>query len=222
MAKKTLMLVPLLLSLLSPAAAENNKKYLRIGENPVNPGLILKGEKIFPLEKDIFLTTMDRNNKKSSGWLSTDYHVVGKEEGGTWLATRIYECGNPVISPRIALDNQSRKSPAPSAKCKLDGGDWFYWSIGPGLIGYGAGAREAIPAGVGGGMIVIELFTGSDTEHKKCRFAKKSLLGLASAGIGWLVGNALYKPEKQPAAKSPSSTSGGPGPVPPNGIALRF
>lgn len=221
MIKWALMLIPLFLSQFS-IAAEDNRKYLRIGENPVNPGLILNGEKIFSLEKDIFVTTIDRNNKKSSGWLSSDYHLVGKEEGGTWLATRIFECGNPILSPRIALDDRQQKQSATSAKCKLDGGDWFYWSIGPGLIGYGAGAREKIPASVGGGLIVIELVSGSNSGHQKCRIVRKSLLGFASAGIGWLVGNALYKSEKQRAANQPSNSSGGPGPVPPNGIAFKF
>ena len=222
MSKKMLVLVPLLLSQLSSAAAENNKKYLRIGENPVNPGLILKGEKIFTLEKDIFLTTIDRKNKKSSGWLSSDYHLVGKEEGGTWLATRIFECGNPILSPLITLEEKQQKTSVRSAKCKLDGGDWFYWSVGPGLIGYGAGAKEAIPAGVGGGLIIIEFVSRSNSRRQKCRIVRRGLIGLASAGIGWLVGNALYKPEKQPGANYPSNSSGGPGPVPPNGIALRF
>jgi len=230
------MLVSLLLSQLSPAYAESGRKYLRIGENPVEPGLVLQGEKIFSLEDDILLTTIDRNRKKHTGWLSNRYHLVGTKENGGWRAIRIYECGNPILSPRISLRDPNPKPSGcstgcgqdkrNSSGCKLDGGDWFYWSVGGGLIGYGIGAKESVPAGVGGGLIVVERVTeygnGSNRKSWKCRFLKKGLLGLASGAIGWLVGHQLYKPKKQEIPAAASSSSGGPGPVPPNGVILRF
>src|SRR3989344_8018340 len=93
----------LIFLLISQVLAAENRKYIRVGENPVSPRLVLSGEKIFPVEKDTLLTTYDGDGRKHTGWLSTDYHFVGKLEIGQWRAARIYECGNPVLSPRIIL-----------------------------------------------------------------------------------------------------------------------
>jgi hypothetical protein len=221
MIRIALMFLILLLSQVS-LAADDGRNYLRIGVNPVNPKLVLPGENIFPLEDDIFMTTADRYGKRHTGWLSKEYHLVGKPENGQWRAVRIYECGNPVLSSWIILKDNRRGLYNPFTRCECDGKEWFLWSVGPGLIGYGIGAREKIPSGVGGGLIVIDLFGESDPEHRKCRIAKKGLIGIASAGIGWLIGNALYKPPSQPGTNNSSSSSSGPGPVPPNGLAVRF
>ena len=103
----------------------------------------------------------------------------------------------------------------------LTGKDWLLWTVGSGLIGYGGGMREGIPMGIGGGIVVTDLFGKSDPKNRKCRILKKSLISLASAGIGFLIGNSQYKSDAKK-INSSSSGSGGPGPTPPNGLALRF
>lgn len=204
--------------------AAEGRKYIRVGQNPVNPGLVLKGEKVFPVEDDIFLTTLDRNGKKHTGWLSDSYHLVGQRKNGRWEAVRIYECGNPILSPRIVLREKELFNPRPD--CPLSKREWLMWTVGPGLMGYGSGIRQGVPTGVGGGLIVIDLFSKSegrsDSEAKRCRMLKKAFIGAASAGIGWLIGNALYKPEIHRPTSGASGGGGGPGPVPPNGLALSF
>ena len=136
---------------------------------------------------------------------------------------RIYECGNPILNPRIILGNPENGlyNPNPRTKCPCDKKDWFLWTVGPGLVGYGGVVHETLPMGIGGGLIVIDVFGKSDPKTRKCMVIKKGFIGLASAGIGWLIGNALYKPER-PRQEPGSSNRGGPGPPPPNGMALRF
>ena len=212
------MLKILIFLLFSQSAIAAEKNYIRVGENPVNPRLMLEGEKIFRLKDDILLTTIDGNGQKHTGWISNKYHLVGKYQYGNWQATRIYECGNPIIKPRIILQEHSTlRSRTPN--CPLDGWDWFYWGVGPALIGYGAGNRENLPMGVGGGLIVIDITT---TKRERCKILKKGLIGTAAAGIGWLIGNALYKPSPPKPQQSTNGSPGGPGPIPPNGLALRF
>lgn len=214
-------LIFLLLSQLTLAA--ENRKYIRVGENPVNPGLVLAGEKIFQVENDTYLTTLDGNGKKHTGWIPRGFHFVGRLESSQWRAIRIYECGNPILNPRIILAEQREPlyNPKPKSKCRCTGSDWFYWTVGPGLVGYGGGARETVPMGVGGGLIVIDLLGNSDPKTRNCKILKKGAIGLASAGIGWLIGNALYKPE-HPNQNPGQPGPGGRGPTPPNGLALRF
>ena len=208
----------LLLSQFTSAA--ENRKYIQVGQNPVNPRLVLNGEKIFPVREDTLLTTLDKNGHKHTGWLSDDYHFVGKLKKGRWEAVRIYECGNPIIEPRIIL--RERGMYWTRSDCPLKTRDWLVWTVGPGLMGYGGGIREGLPMGVGGGLIVIDLFGRSDKKNRKCLMIKRGLIGIASAGIGWLIGDSMYKPERPKTGQSSPGTSGGPGPVPPNGLALRF
>ncbi len=215
-------LIFLLLSQVS--SAMENKKYLNVGANPISPKLLLNGEKIFPVEKDTLLTTYDGDGRKHTGWLSTDYHFVGKLENGQWQAKRIYECGNPILNPRIIIRNTGQELFNPlkqKTKCECSGKDWFFWTVGPGLIGYGGGARENIPIGIGGGVVAANLFGKSNPKIEKCKTRKKWLIRIVSAGIGWAIGNALYKPENQTRSPgtSTSSSSGGPGPIPPNGYS---
>lgn len=214
-------LIFLLLS--QTVSAQEARKYIRVGENPVNPGLVLEGEKIFQLERDIQLTTLDKSGGKHTGWIQKGFHLVGKLENEQWRAVRIYECGNPILAPRIIItgSRQPLYNPKPKAKCPCDGSEWFTWTVGPGLLGYGGGARETLPMGIGGGLIVIGTLGKSDPKTRNCKIVKKGLIGLASAGIGWFVGNALYKPER-PRQNPGSPSSGGPGPNPPNGFAMRF
>ena len=214
-------LIFLFLSQISLAA--ESRKYIRVGENPVKPGLILEGERIFQVKYDTYLTTLDKSGGKHTGWLASGYHFVGRLEDNQWRAVRIYECGNPILNPRIILKNPQEPlyNPKPKVNCRCSGNDWFLWTVGPGLVGYGGGVRETVPMGVGGGIIVIDLLGKSDPKTRKCMVIKKGLIGAASAGIGWLIGNALYKPER-PRQNPGSPSSGGPGPTPPNGVALRF
>ncbi|GEM_PF-6398997 len=205
----------LLLSQFSMAA--ENRKYIRVGENPVSPMLLLKGERIFRVENDTFLTTYDGDGKKHTGWLSTNYHFVGRRENNQWRAIRIYECGNPIVSPRIMLRTSSTGKP----RCPLDKMDWLAWTVGPGLVGYGLGAKETVPLAVGGGVIVIDQMGKSNRKKWKCEISKKGLIGLAAAGIGYLIGDVLHKPDPQ-RINPGSPNSGGPGPTPPNGLAVRF
>lgn len=207
----------LLLSQISLAA--ENRRYIRVGENPVNPGLVLEGEKVFPVERDTLLTTLDKGGRKHTGWLSDDYHFVGQKKNGQWEAVRIYECGNPILRPRIILREKGLFNP--QTNCALENRDWLVWTVGPGLIGYGGGVRKGLPAGLGSGVLVIDLVGRPGIRKWDCRMMKRTLIGLASAGIGWLIGDALYKPENQ-TNRSGAYGSGGPGPVPPNGVAMRF
>lgn len=217
----TKILIFLLLSQVSSAA--ENRKYIRVGENPVKPGLVLEGEKLFRVERDTYLTTLDGSGGKHTGWLAKGFHFVGKLENEQWRAIRIYECGNPILAPRILLADmrQPLYNPKPKTKCPCNKKDWFMWTVGPGLVGYGGGVRETLPMGVGGGLIVIDILGKSDPKKPGCKVMKKGMIGLASAGIGWLIGNALYKPER-PRQNPGSPSSGGPGPTPPNGFAVRF
>ncbi len=212
----------LLLSQISLAA--ENRKYIRVGQNPINPYILYRNEKVFPVGEDTFLTTMDKNGKRIKGWLSDDYHFVGKRKNGRWEAVRIYECGNPVISPRIVLRDKGLFNPRPD--CPLEKKEWFMWTVGPGLIGYGGGVNKKVPVGFGGSLIVIDIFTNhkrrTDGEIRKCRAIKKVFIGAASAGIGWLIGNALRKPESRTSSSGSAGSGGGPGPIPPNGLALSF
>lgn len=216
--------IMLFLLLSQTSSAQEMKKYIRVGENPVNPGLVLNGEKLFRVEEDTYLTTLDKSGGKHTGWLASGFHFVGKLENNRWRAVRIYECGNPILNPRILLKSPKEQlyNPKPKANCKCSGSDWFLWTVGPGLVGYGGGAKETVPMGVGGGIIVIDLIGKSDPKTRKCMAIKKGLIGAASAGIGWLIGNALYHPERPRQNPGSPGSSGGPGPTPPNGVALRF
>lgn len=88
----------------STLCAGAEKKYLRLGADPVDPNYQLKpGEEVRNLPEDVFVETKGKSGKTYRGWLTKGVELVVQKaqdcpEGTTcWVATRIKNCGNPLV-----------------------------------------------------------------------------------------------------------------------------
>ncbi|MDO8603790.1 MAG: hypothetical protein Q7K40_00005, partial [bacterium] len=82
--------------------------YCRIGADPVNPGLLLEGEKIYKLPQDLRAKIGSKSGKISDCVLKAGEELVISETStGIWRVVRIYSCGNPVLSEMYAEISQA-------------------------------------------------------------------------------------------------------------------
>ncbi|NCN52877.1 hypothetical protein GW950_00230 [Candidatus Wolfebacteria bacterium] len=225
---------------LASFSSAGQKNYLKVGEDPVNPYLVHKSEKVFSIKKEMKLTVLSGSGKKSTGWLSTDYHLVGAFDSRKkfWKAVRIYECGNPILSPKninlsvkmvrakSRADESNRKliSWLNKSDCPCNFRDLATWSVGPGLLGYGLGAKsDGMTAG--GGVVTGSGFVYNrklnDDCKKKIRI-KRGLIGVVFGVAGYLIGNSQRSDDKQ--ISQPRKNPGAPGPPPSTGASatIRF
>lgn len=92
-------------------------EYCKIGADPANPGLLLEGEKIYKLPRDMPVKIKGGSGKISDCTLKAGEEVVVSETTtGSWRIVRIYSCGNPVLNEAYAEAPQGPRQalqPAP-------------------------------------------------------------------------------------------------------------
>lgn len=81
--------------------AKKGRKYLNVGFNPVNPNRQLAGEEMeCILPGDRYVVTIDRDNKRSVGWLLAGERVICAPTSNPdyYKAVWIRRCGNPILN----------------------------------------------------------------------------------------------------------------------------
>lgn len=207
--------------------AKKGRKYLNIGYNPVNPNRVLTaGEVEFILPADAYVTTIDRNNKRSSGWLLAGERVIGTPTTNPdfYKAIWIRRCGNPILNEdRLAIFIRVRQEVAASRptkrwvqeqvthtrelSCRERKSGWG--SVIGGVLGVGAGIltrNKTIAVATGAsGTLLGSWIDGGCIEPGEAAQA----IGFGALGYGLTKERVRHY--------QPPSRSGGPAPPPPNG-----
>ncbi len=223
--------------------AKKGRKYLNIGFNPVNPNRVLTGEEIeFILPMDADVITIDRNNRRSRGWLLAGERVIGIPTNNPdyYKAVWIRRCGNPILNDdRIAIFIRVRRETVaqPSVKtyrprvetktvaqtCGKKSG--LGASIGEAVFGL-ASLFIPVPASVrpylSGGAVAVGSLTGAAIEGGGIDCIETS--DLIRAGLtGTLAGALSAATTHSTSGGTTTGTPGGPNPphpLPPNGPAV--
>lgn len=210
--------------------AQKGRKYLNIGYNPVNPNRALAADEVeFILPRDVYVKTLDRNNRQSAGWLLAGERVIGVPTSNPeyYKATWIRRCGNPILNEdqiaifiRVRRDSVAQQPtkrwvqvPVTHTReltCRERKSGWG--SVIGGALGVGAGIlthNKGIAAAAGaGGTLIGSWIDGGCVEPGEAAQA----IGFGALGYG------LTKERVRHHQSSPSS--GGPAPPPPNGPSV--
>lgn len=102
--------------------ARSGRKYLNIGFNPVNPNRALTEEELeLILSQDAYVITLDRDHKRSRGWLRAGERVIGIPSSNPdyYRAIWIRRCGNPILNEdRIAIYVRVKRETVPQLSLK--------------------------------------------------------------------------------------------------------
>lgn len=226
--------------------AKKGRKYLNIGYKPVNPNReLVAGEIEFILPADAYVTTIDRDNKRSVGWLLAGERVIGAPTTNPdyYKAIWIRRCGNPILNEeQVAVFIRVRRetvAQAPTKRwvqetvnhtreltCRERKAEVSWWRKGLSYVVTGAvGTGGALIGGKVGGPYGIKIgagigvltgrLVGGYTDGSECIDGTDVVEGVVLGVTAGMVAPMNARPASPPAHTLP--TNGGGGNPPPAG-----